>query len=187
MAKKENNKKTWMDFKEKIKKHSSNLVEKELEDYDKVSMDDRVISVLVIIILPLVAFYYLAHSTLSTGFFTASFDTVEKVFLYGTLIYWIFTCVVLLLEYKDLSRDVDSYGGLIFGAIGCIWLFIVFPFDFTYFADALPGGMKFLVQWISNGTARVFFLLKFIFYLFNAIIALLQRIPVRKELAKRRK
>ena len=121
-----------------FKKWLSKIVEAELEDYDKLSVDDRVISVVVIMFFPLIVFYFVAHQMFSTGFFTATFGTLEMVLLYGTPIYWIFTCAVLLLELKDLSRDIDSFGGLMFAAVGFAWLFVVFPFDFAYFADVLP-------------------------------------------------
>ncbi len=171
---------------EKIKNWVSERVEEELEDYDSLSVDDRVISVIVIMVFPLIAFYLVAHQLFSTGFFTATFGTLEAVLLYGSLIYWIFTCTVLLCELIDLSRDVDSFGGLIFAAVGFAWLSVVFPFDFAYFADVLPETLRFLVQWISNDIARLLLVLGFILHLFLAVIAGLIRVGVRKELAQRK-
>ena len=171
---------------EMIKNGFSKMVEEELEDYDKLSLEDRVISVLFVMFFPLIMVYFAAHQMFSTGFFTSTFGILEMVMLYGTLFYWIFTCTVLLLELKDLSRDIDSYGGLIFAAIAFVWFSIVFPFDFTYFADVLPEGLRFLVQWISNGLARVIFVPAFIIHLLLAIIAGSQRVMVRKELARRK-
>ena len=101
-----------------FKKWLSERVEEELEDYDKLSLDDRVISIGVIMIFPLILFYFIAHQMFSTGFFTAAFGMLEMILLYGSLIFWIVTCTVLLLELKDLSRDIDSFGGLGFAAVG---------------------------------------------------------------------
>ena len=39
------------------------------------------------------------------------------------------------------------------------WITVVFPFDFTYFADVLPDFLRFLVQWISNDIARILMVL----------------------------
>ena len=172
---------------EKIKSWFSKMVEEELEDYDKLSLDDRVISVAIVMFFPLIAIYFAAHQMFSTGFFTATFGVLEMVLLYGTLFYWIFTCAVLLLELKDLSRDVDSFGGLIFAAIGFAWLSIVFPFDFIYFANVLPENLRFLVQWISDGIARVVLVLGSIVHSALAVVAGIQRVMVRKELAQRKK
>ncbi len=171
---------------EKIKNWLSKSVEEELEDYDVLSLEDRVISIFIIMIFPLIMFYFVAHQTLSTGFFTITFGTLEMVLLYGTLIYWIFTCTVLLLGLKDLSRDIDSFGGLFFAAVGFAWLFVVFPFDFAYFTDVLPETLRFLVQWISNDIARVLLVLGFIVHLLLAIFAGILRVMVRKELARRK-
>jgi len=49
---------------------------------------------------------------------------------------------------KNLSRDIDAFGGIIFVTIGGVWLFVVFSFEFAYFADVLLGFLRFLVQWI---------------------------------------
>ncbi len=42
--------------------------------------------------------------------------------------------------------------GLIFVAL--VWLFAVFPFDFSHLADVLPSSLRFLLRWISDGIAR---------------------------------
>ena len=63
--------------------------------------------------------------------------------LYGTLISWIVTCIFYYWV-GNTSRNFDSFGGLI--TFGIIWLFVVFPFDFAYFADVLAEGIRFLVK-----------------------------------------
>jgi len=171
----------------KFKEWLSERVEEELEDYDKLSVEDRVISVGVIMVFPLILFYLIAHQVLSTGFFTATFGILEMILLYGSLIFWIVTCTVLLLEFKDLSRNIDSFGGLGFCAVSFFWFFLVFPFDFAHFADALPEVFRFLLQWISNEFAWVLLVLGFILILFLAVFSGLQRVMVRKELVSRKK
>ena len=170
----------------KFKEWLSERVEEELEDYDKLSVEDRVISVGVIMVFPLILFYLIAHQVLSTGFFTATFGILEMILLYGSLIFWIVTCTVLLLELKDLSRNIDSFGGLGFAAVGFFWLFLVFPFDFAHFADVLPEALRFLVLWISNEIAWVLLVLGFILHLFLAVYSGFHRVMVRKELASRK-
>lgn len=171
----------------KFKEWLTKSVEEELEEYDKLSVEDRVISIGVIMIFPLILFYLIAHQMLSTGFFTAAFGIVEMILLYGSLIFWIVTCTVLLLEFKDLSRNIDSFGGLGFCAVSFFWFFLVFPFDFAHFADALPEVFRFLLQWISNEFARVLLVLGFLLLVFLAVFSGLQRVMVRKELASRKK
>ena len=80
--------------------------------------------------------------------------------LYGSWFSWIITSGLEdILGRRFLSRLFDTFGGIIFIAVATAWLVIVFPFDFTYFADVLPDVLRFLVQWISNDIARVLMML----------------------------
>ena len=153
---------------------------------DIVRRDDIILSITFDIITFLLFWFYAAHQTLSTGFFNVKFGIFEKVLLYGTLIYWIVTCIFLLLKLKNASRNLDSFGGLIFGGLGKAWLFVVFPFDFAYVADALPVSLRFLIQWIPNWLARVVIALGFLMYVFLARYAGTLRVVVLKERARRK-
>ncbi len=100
--------------------------------------------------------YLAAHQVWSTGFFTSRFGTTEMIMLYGSWVSWIITSGLEgILGKRLLSRLFDAFGGIIFIAVATTWLVVVFPFDFTYFAELLPGFLKFLVQWISNEIARI--------------------------------
>ena len=104
--------------------------------------------------------YLAAHQIWSTGFFTAKFGTIEMIMLYGSWIAWIITSGLEgVLGQRLLSRLFDTFGGIIFIAVATAWLTVVFPFDFTYFADVLPDFLRFLLQWISNDIARVIMVL----------------------------
>ena len=108
----------------------------------------------------LMVLYFVAHQMGSTGFFTASFGTIEMIMLYGSWIAWIITAGLEgVLGQRLLSRLFDTFGGIIFIAVATAWLVVVFPFDFTYFADVLPEFLRFIVQWISNDIARVLMVL----------------------------
>ena len=108
----------------------------------------------------LVILYLSAHHIWSTGFFTAAFGATEMIMLYGSWIAWIITSGLEgVLGQRLLSRLFDTFGGIIFIALATAWLTVVFPFDFTYFADVLPDFLRFLLQWISNDIARVIMVL----------------------------
>jgi hypothetical protein len=101
----------------------------------------------------LMILYLAAHQIWSSGFFTAAFGTTEMIMLYGSWIAWIITSGLDgVLGQRLLSRLFDTFGGIIFIAV-------VFPFDFSYFADVLPDFLRFLVQWISNDIARILMVL----------------------------
>ena len=85
---------------------------------------------------------------------------------------------------KNLARLFDVFG-LIFIAIAFTWLFVVFPFEFAYFADVLPYFLRFLVQWVSNDIARVLMVLGIVVTLVLAIYYAILYVLVRRELSKR--
>ena len=108
----------------------------------------------------LMILYLAAHQIWSSGFFTAAFGTTEMIMLYGSWIAWIITSGLDgVLGQRLLSRLFDTFGGIIFIAVATAWLVVVFPFDFSYFADVLPDFLRFLVQWISNDIARILMVL----------------------------
>jgi hypothetical protein len=104
----------------------------------------------------LMVLYLATHQVRSTGFFTADFSTLDMIMLYGSWIAWIITSGLEgVLGQRLLSRLFDTFGGIIFITVATAWLLVVFPFEFTYFADVLPNSLRFLVQWVSNDIARV--------------------------------
>ena len=100
--------------------------------------------------------YLVTHQMWSCGFFTSSFGTIEMIMLYGSWICWIITSGLEgVFGQRFLSRLFDTFGGIIFIVLSTVWLLVVFPFEFGYFANVLPEFLRFLVQWISNDIARV--------------------------------
>lgn len=167
---------------ESIKDHFSKIAKEELGD--EIASDDIKASIFLIITNGLFGLYFIIHQTVSTGFFTPMFDTFEIIMLYGVSIYWITTSVLILIGQKHPSRDLDTYGGLFFAAFAIIWLIVIFPFEFTYFANVLPDFLRFLVQWISNEIALVLLIILFIIHLIFAVYSLIIRLYVRKARAQ---
>ena len=163
---------------ESIKDHFSKLAKEELSD--EIASDDKIASIFLILVNGLFGLYFIIHQMVSTGFFTSMFSTFEMIMLYGIIIYWITTSVLILIGQKHPSRDLDTYGGLFFATFAIVWLIVIFPFEFTYFADVLPDFLRFLVQWISNEIALVVLILLSISHLILAIYSLILRLYVRK-------
>jgi hypothetical protein len=116
--------------------------------------------------------YLATHQILSTGFFTEIFGTIEMIMVYGSWVAWIITSGLEgVLGQRLLCPLFDTFGGIIFIAVAIAWLLVVFPFEFTYFADVLPDFLRFLVQWISNDVARVIMVLYTIAMCIAAIYA----------------
>ena len=125
----------------------------------------RVVGIAVVVVSVLMILYFVAHQMRSTGFFTATFGTLEMLLLYGLLILGIISAGLEgVFGRRLLSRLFDVFGGLILGAVCTTWLLVVFPFEFANFANVLPDSLRFLVQWISNDIARVLMVLAIIVY-----------------------
>ena len=135
-----------------------------------VPLGDRFVSTGICIFSILMIRFFIAHQTKETGFFTDKFGAVEIFMFYGFWVFWIITSGLEgVLGQRLLSRLVDSFGGIIFAVISIIWIFTVFPFEFTYFPDTLPDSLRFMVEWISNDIARALMIPGIIFYLGAAI------------------
>ena len=149
---------------------------------------ERSFDIVIIVFSSLIILYFAAHQMLLTGFFTATFGTLEILMLYGSLIFWIITATLEgLLDRRNLSRLTDLFGGLIFVIVSISWLFVVFPFEFAYFANVLPDFLRFLVQWISNDIARVLMVIGIILHLVMEVYSAILRLVVRKERSRRKK
>jgi len=65
---------------------------------------------------------------------------------YGIIVYWKITSFLIVIGKKHPLLDLDSYGGLFFAAFAISWLIVIFPFEFTHFADMLQDFLRFIVQ-----------------------------------------
>ena len=169
---------------EQIKSRFSKTVENEVEEWNVVPSDEIPASIAIIVLVGLLVFYFAAHQIISTGFFTATFGTLEMIMLYGSLSAWIVTGALMLFGRKANSRDFDAFGGLVFATVGIVWVFVVYPFDFALFANVLPDFLRFLVQWITNDIARGLMVFSIIGNLAFAVYSLILRVAVRKALER---
>ncbi len=148
--------------------------------------DQRIVGVVIVVVCVLLVFYFVAHQMWSTGFFTAAFGPLEVFMFYGHLVFWITTAGLEgVLGQRLLSRIFDTFGGIIFAGVATIWLLVVFPFEYAYFADVMPESLRFLVQWISNDVARVLMVVGIIVYLGAAAYAPMAYGFVGKKRSKR--
>ena len=152
---------------------------------DTLSSSERIGSIVGFVIVFLVMLYFVAHQTRSTGFFSSKFNALEMLLFYGSLLFGGF-CTVLgpvRVRHRNLVRLGDMFFNITV-TIAVIWLFVVFPFEFAYFADVLPDFLRFLLQWISNDIARVPMVLVIIVAPVMAIYYAIMYVFVRRELSK---
>ncbi len=151
---------------------------------DALSFSDRVGNVAAIVVTILVALYFVAHQLWATGFFTSKFSSLEMFLFYGILLYqFVPTALKAVFGRKNLARLFEAFGAFC-GSVVLAWFFLVFPFDFAYFADVLPSFLRFLLQWISNDIIRVLMVLGLIAAAVMAIYSAMLYMLVRRELSK---
>ena len=126
--------------------------------------------------------YFLLHHVLSTGFFTLEFGRVEFfLFFVPPLLDSVVTMMRGIVGRKNVLRPFGTFQ-LSLSAVGVAWLLVIFPFDFSHFADVLPPSIQFALQWLSNDIVKVFMVLILIgTSIGTAYTALLYK-NVRKEL-----
>lgn len=163
----------------------SRRIEQELKDLSNKKCSNPLATIAFVGIFTLILLYLIAHQFLSTGFFNATLNVLAMLLLYGSLGEWIIVAVLETVGRKNISRDIDAFGGIIFVVASGVWLFAVFPFEFTYFANLLPESLRFLLQWISNDVGRGVLVLWIIINAVAAIYYGILRVLVRKKLSKR--
>ena len=151
---------------------------------DILPYSDRVGNLAAIVVIVLVTSYFVAHQMWTTGFFTSKFGSLEMILFYGVLIYQLVpTTLKALFGRKNNARFFEIFGS-VFGTVALAWFLVVFPFDFTYFADVLPSFLRFLLQWISNDIARVLMMLGLIVAPIMAVYTAVLYVFVRRELSQ---
>jgi hypothetical protein len=125
-----------------------------------VPTEDRVFGVFIVIFSMLMLVIFNAHETKNTGFFTQEFGALEKALLYGYWLFWITTASLeSIFGMRLASRIFDVFIGGIPAILASFVLVVIFPFDFTHYADVFPEGLRFLVGWMSDDIMRGLWLL----------------------------
>jgi hypothetical protein len=159
-----------------------------IEAKKELPLNERIFGILIVIFCILMIIFFVTHQIRLTGFFTIKFGIFEMLFFYGFWIFWITTATLeAIFSQRLLSRIVDTFGGLIFATLSLSLLLFLFPFDFTHLADALPGILRFLVQWISNDIARVIMVILIILHLAAAIYSPFAYNFIDKKIFNRKK
>jgi len=162
-----------------LARHAEAEAEKDIIPYS-----ERAGSVVGIVVTILVVLYFVAHQTRSTGFFTSKFGPAEAFLFYAPLLYGLVpTGARVLVGRKNLARLFDVFGSVL-STVTLVWLYSVFPFDFSHFADVLPAFARFLLQWVSNGVARVLMVIGIIVAPITAVYTAVLYVFVRRELSK---
>ncbi|MCL5429652.1 MAG: hypothetical protein M1347_07650 [Chloroflexi bacterium] len=130
---------------------------------------ERWLQVVFITFAMLVVFWFFsAHEQSHTGFFTNEFGIPERLALYGPIFLSMIPPVVRAsVGSRNAGRPWEAIANIGL-AIGSLWLFFVFPFNFAHLADVLPAFMQIIFSWISDGVARIVLLLQILIAILTA-------------------
>ena len=132
-------------FKEQVEKEAAK---------DKVSPSERFGQVLGVAATVIIIAFFAIHQTRPTGFFTDEFGTASATLLYAMLALGMIPQLVrFIIGRKNLARPFDVLTLALFFVAGLYFL-VVFPFDFTHFAEPFPRALEFLLDWISGTLAK---------------------------------
>lgn len=110
-------------------------------------------------IFVLVTAFFVAHQIWSTGFFLSSFTAIQAAFLYSSILYGILVTNTEVVGLREDRVAIVNIVGAVLWTATTAWLFFAFPFDFAHFAAVVPWPFQFLVSWITNGMAKIIWLL----------------------------
>lgn len=145
---------------------------------------ERLGGIVAIATITLATLFFIAHQMWSTGFFTSKFGLTETLLFYSSLLYGLVpNTIKCLIGRRNLVRLFEAFGAII-AAITLVWLYVIFPFNFSHLADVLPTFTRFLLQWISDDIARFFMIIGTIATPITAIYNAVLYRGVRQQLLK---
>ncbi|MEX2162572.1 MAG: hypothetical protein WD751_11775 [Anaerolineales bacterium] len=140
------------------------------KDRERLGILDRWLDLIFSILgMLLVLGFFMAHQLSNTGFFTAEFGPTEMLALYGPMALAVVPAVIRSsLGLRNPGRPMEVIANAALAA-GSLWLFFVFPFDFSHLPDVLPAGVQFLFGWITDGLARIVLILQVVIGTLTAV------------------
>ncbi len=151
---------------------------------DRLLFSDRAGNGVAVFAIFLILLFFVVHQTSSTGFFTSKFGPTETFLFYvSILLAAVGAAAKVVVGRKNILRPFDTFQEG-FGVVASVWLFAVFPFDFSHLADVLPNFLRFLLLWISNDDAKVIMAIAIIATSVLTVYTAVLYVFVRRELLR---
>jgi hypothetical protein len=122
-----------------------------------------------VVLMLLLLIFFAYHQWKKTGFFTDNFGTVEMIALYVPILISMVPPIQRAIQGRiNPARPLEAISDLSM-AIGSIWLWNHFPFNFAHLADPFPAAMHFAFAWITNNVGRFILLLQIVIGFISAL------------------
>ena len=137
---------------------------------------------LIIVAAMLLLFGFFVYQQIAhTGFFTAKFGSLEMFCLYGPILFSLAAPLSRASSGRRNPARRFEVATHLFLAIGSLWLWIAFPFNFAHLADVLPGAIRFVLVWITNDIGKAVLILQVIVGLISAFLTTVKYLSVRRQ------
>ncbi|MFZ2095848.1 MAG: hypothetical protein WAV05_04340 [Anaerolineales bacterium] len=104
--------------------------------------------------------FFAYHQWKQTGFLTGKFGPVEMIALYAPIVISMVVPIQRAIQGRvNPARLTEAISDL-FLALGSLWLWNVFPFNFAHIADIFPARMHFAFVWLTDSVGRFILLLQ---------------------------
>ncbi len=85
---------------------------------------------------------------------------------------------------ENAVRPLEAFNDAL-GLISMAYLYVLFPFDFSHFADPFPDFLEFTISWINDGIAKFIMVILIIVFAVMSIYNPVLYIKVRQVLKER--
>ncbi len=153
----------------------------EKTDKEVLTTGQRLGEIISIIVMLLLGGFFVYHQVANTGFFTAKFGAVEMICLYGPILVSLVAPGVRAVSGRRNPARPFDVAMYVFLAMAALWLLMVFPFNFSHLADALPGAFHFVLAWINNDIGKVCLILQVIIGPISAILTTSKYLSLRRR------
>jgi hypothetical protein len=125
--------------------------------------------------------FFVYHLWKGTGFFTDKFGPMEMIALYAPIVISMAAPIQRAIQGRNNpARPIEAASDLSL-AIGSLWLWNHFPFNFAHLADPFPSVMRFAFAWITNDIGRWILLIQVIIGFISAISTIMTYLSVRRN------
>ncbi len=127
----------------------------------------------------LLLIFFALHQKRNTGFFTDKFGPAEMVALYLPILLSMVAPILRITTGRyDPARFIEAASDLCL-AIGSLWLWNNFPFNFAHIADLFQPGLRVALSWLNDGIGRIILLLQIIIGFISALTTMVSYLRER--------
>jgi hypothetical protein len=151
------------------------------KEIDILSTPQRWAGLSTVILMLLLLAFFAYHQWKNTGFFTDKFGWAEMIALYAPILISLGPPIQHLIQgRRNPARPLEAVTDLSL-AIGSLWLWIHFPFNFAHLADPFPVAMRFDFSWITNNIGRLILLLQVIIGSLSSLSTIASYLSMRRK------